>query len=287
MLRREGLASALFMHSALPWRMPFLNLRNHKKLLVVDGRTGFTGGMNITGDSVLTDGPAHPVADTHFRLRGPVVAQLTDAFARDWRFTTGEDLEGEAWFPRTRDDLDDHCVARVIASGPDQDLEKIEMVLLEAIGCATSSIHLMTPYFLPGDQIVTALALAALRGVDVEIVVPRRSNHRVVDLAMRAHVGPLLDRGVRIWFGRSPFNHSKLMVVDRRWCLIGSANWDMRSLRLNFELDVEVYSRGLASTLDSLMRSQHDARLRAETLAQRSLPVRLRDAGFRLLLPYI
>ena len=161
------------------------------------------------------------------------------------------------------------------------------MVLLEAIGCATSSIRIMTPYFLPGDQIVTALALAALRGVDVEIVVPRRSNHRVVDLAMRAHVGPLLDRGVRIWFGRSPFNHSKLMVIDRRWCLIGSANWDMRSLRLNFELDVEVYSRGLASTLESLMRSQQDARLRAETLAQRSLPVRLRDAGFRLLLPYI
>ena len=284
-LRRSGVRSALFMHSALPWRMPFLNLRNHKKLLVVDGSVGFTGGMNITADSLLSGRPRQPVADTHFRLVGPVVAQLTDAFARDWSFTTGEDLEGGGWFPEPGGD--GPAVARVISSGPDQDLEKIELVLLEAIGCATTSIRVMTPYFLPGNQLVTALSLAAMRGVDVELVVPRRSNHRFVDLAMRAHVGPLLDHGVRLWFGPPPFNHSKLMVVDRHWCLIGSANWDMRSLRLNFELDVEVYDRTLAGELETIILAHQGTRLRPDDLTLRPLPVKLRDAGLRLLLPYI
>ena len=174
-----------------------------------------------------------------------------------------------------------------MSSGPDQDLEKIEMVLLEAIGCATATIRVMTPYFLPHDALITALVLAAMRGVEVEVVVPRRSDHRFVDLAMRAHVAPLLVHGVEVWFGAPPFNHSKLMVVDRHWCLVGSANWDMRSLRLNFELDVEVYDGALAQKLEAIIRSQRHARLRTQDLRALSLPVRLRDASLRLLLPYI
>ncbi len=284
-LRGAGLPTALFMHSALPWRMPFLNLRSHKKVLVVDGTVGFTGGINIATDNVLADHPAHPIMDTHFRLRGPVVAQLADAFARDWAFATREEIGGPAWFPPIEPDGD--AVARVVLSGPDQDLEKIEMVLLEAIGCATASIRIMTPYFLPHDTLITALVLAAMRGVEVEVIVPERSNHRFIDLAMRAHVGPLLEHGVEVWFGAQPFNHSKLMVVDRHWCLVGSANWDMRSLRLNFELDVEVYDTDLADRLEAIMRAQRRTRLRARDLTERALPTRLRDASLRLLLPYI
>ena len=286
-LRRAGLPVALFMHSALPWRMPFLNLRTHKKLLIVDGAVGFTGGMNITAESRLGSHPRHPVADTHFRFEGPVVAQLAGAFARDWGFTAGERLEGDAWFPAIPPAETDGAVARVIASGPDHDLEKIELVMLQAVNCAAQSIRIMTPYFVPPEGLVTALSLAALRGVDVEIVVPRRSNKRFVDLAMQAHIEPLLDHGVRFWYGRAPFNHSKLMVVDRRWCLVGSANWDMRSLRLNFELDVEVYSRVLGGEIEGLMRSCQDERLRPQDLANRNAAVRLRDAALRLLLPYI
>ena len=267
--------------------MPLVNLRSHKKILVVDGTVGFTGGMNITAESRLADHPRHPVADTHFRFTGPVVAQLADAFARDWSFTTGEELDGPPWFPGRYPVAEDRAVARVVASGPDHDLEKIELVLLQAIGCARDSIRIMTPYFVPHDGLVTALTLAALRGVDVEIVVPRRSNKRFVDLAMHAHIGPLLDGGVRVWFGTEPFNHSKLMVVDRLWCLVGSANWDMRSLRLNFELDVEVYSRSLASEIETLMASHRADRLRAAALADRNVVVQWRDAALRLLLPYI
>ena len=281
----EGIPYALFMHSILPWRMPFLNLRSHKKVLVVDGATGFAGGMNIAAGNVLGEPGAHPIADTHFRFEGPVTTQLVDAFAQDWSFTTGEDLEGPGWFPPPQPA--GGTIARVIVSGPDEDFEKIQGVLLEAIGSANESIKLMTPYFLPSEVIITALALAAMRGVKIDIIVPLRSDHRFVDLAMRAHIGPLMMHGVRVWLGSSPFNHSKLLVVDRRWCLVGSANWDMRSLRLNFELNVEVFSAELAETLDGLMRVRQHNRLRERDLTARGLPVRLRDAALRLLLPYI
>ncbi len=284
-LRRNRVPAARFMHSMWPWRMPFLNLRTHKKVLLVDGRLGFAGGINIGAENLLASRPRHPVRDTHFRFEGPVVAQLAEAFTRDWAFITGEELEGEAWFPPLREV--GAAAARVITSGPDQDLEKIEYVTLSAISCARQSIRLMTPYFLPEERLVTALALAAMRGVEVDIVVPARSNHRLVDWAMRAHVHPLLEEGCRIWRNPPPFEHSKLMVVDGTWCLIGSANWDMRSFRLNFELDVEVYHDALAGQLEATMRAAMRDPLTIGELDRRVLPVRLRDAALRLMLPYL
>ena len=286
-LDRVGVPAAQFMHSLMPWRMPFLNLRSHKKLLVVDGRVGFTGGMNISDANLVAEHPAHPVSDTHFRFEGPVVTQLLDVFAHDWEFTTGEAIAGEPWFPDPDEAQAGDILARVITSGPDQDLEKIRSVLMEACACAQSSIKVMTPYFLPGAETTSALTLAALRGVRVDVIVPRRSDHLFIDLAMRAHVTPLLEAGVRFWTGPPPFNHSKLMVVDRHWSLVGSANWDMRSLRLNFEMNVEIYDEAVAHQLDAFMTRHQDAKLRLRELTARSLPVKLRDAALRLLLPYI
>ena len=211
------------MHSVLPWRMPFLNLRSHKKLLVVDGRIGFTGGLNISDQNILAERPKSPVADTHFRFEGPVVTQLLDVFAHDWSFATGENIEGEGWFPDPDEASAGEILARVVTAGPDQDLEKIRSVLMEACACAQTSVKVMTPYFLPGAETVSALTLAALRGVRVDVIVPQRSDHRFVDLAMRAHIGPLIEAGVRFWLGPAPFNHSKLMVVDKRWS--STASW--------------------------------------------------------------
>ncbi len=276
---------ARFMHSLWPWRMPFLNLRTHKKVLVVDGRRGFAGGMNIGRENLLACKPRHPVRDSHFAFDGPVVAQLADAFARDWDFVTGETLEGDLWFPELPRAGD--AVGRVVTSGPDQDLEKIEFVTMQAIDCARRSVRVMTPYFLPDERLVTALSLAAMRGVAVDVVVPERSNHRVVDWAMRANIGPLLRSGVRIWRNPPPFDHSKIMVVDGEWCLIGSANWDMRSLRLNFELNVELYHDALGERLSALIDATRAHPLTLAELDRRVLPVRLLEAGFRLLLPYL
>ena len=159
--------------------------------------------------------------------------------------------------------------------------------MMQAIGSARQSVQIMTPYFLPDERLVTALALAAMRGIAVDVVIPERSNHRVVDWATRANVGPLLDAGVRIWRNPPPFDHSKIMVIDGSWCLIGSANWDMRSLRLNFELNVEVYQSDIAETLCTLMHAKRGTRLTTEELNRRRAPIRLLDAGFRLLLPYL
>jgi cardiolipin synthase len=276
---------ARFMHSALPWRMPFLNLRTHRKILCIDGRIGFTGGLNIGAENVVADDPHHTVLDTHFRFEGPVVAQLSEAFASQWYFSTGETLAGAAWFPQLEPAGD--SLARAVTSGPDQDLEKIELLVLEAIACARSSIRVMTPYFLPDDRIITALALAAMRNIEVDIVLPEHSNHPSVDWAMRAHIGPLLAAGCRVWTHKPPFDHSKLMTVDGIWCLVGSANWDMRSFRLNFEINLEVYHSGLVEQVSAKISANQHTRLLQADLDRRSLPVRLRDNAAHLMLPYL
>jgi cardiolipin synthase len=284
-LLSKGVKAARFMHSPLPWRMPFLNLRSHKKILVLDGSVGFTGGMNIADENVIATRPASPVHDMHFRIEGPVVAQLAEAFVEDWELAADEVLTGDAWLPRIAQRSG--TPARVIDSGPDEDVEKVEFAILQAVGCARSSIAVMTPYFLPDERLITALSLASMRGVAVDIVVPEKSNHILVDLATRANVVPLLAEGVRIWKCPPPFHHTKLMVIDDEWCLIGSSNWDIRSFRLNFELCMELYDRDLAATLGAVMTRSRGAALTQAELDQRTIAARLRDAGVRLLLPYL
>jgi cardiolipin synthase A/B len=284
-LRRAGVPCARFMHSALPWRMPFLNLRTHRKLLIADGATAFMGGLNIGAENLLATRPAHPVLDTHFKVAGPVVEQLCHAFAEQWYFATSEVLQGPAWYPELA--VVGDCCARVITSGPDQDLEKIELLALEAIGCARTSIKVMTPYFLPDDRLITALALAAMRGVGVDIVLPARTNHPSIDWAMRAHIDPLLAAGCRVWAHAPPFNHSKLMAVDALWCLIGSANWDTRSFRLNFEVDLEAYHTLTVAQVSAKITEHQTVLLTAAELAARSWGERTRGQLARLLMPYL
>jgi cardiolipin synthase len=284
-LHAAGVPVARFMHSSLPWRMPFLNLRSHKKILVADGRLGFTGGMNISAGNLVATHPPAPIRDTHFQVQGPVVNQLVEAFARDWSFETGETLEGDAWFPEAEEPGD--ALARVVTSGPDQDIEKIEFLVLQAISCARQSVRIITPYFLPDERLITALALAAMRGVEVDVVIPRDGDHPTVTWAAHANIGPLLAEGCHVWLNPPPFEHTKLMIVDSEWAFIGSANWDMRSFRLNFELNLEVYDSALAQQLEQVVLSRRSHRLLATDLAARSLPFRLRDAATRLMLPYL
>ena len=177
--------------------------------------------------------------------------------------------------------------ARVITSGPDQDLEKIEFSVMQAVSCARSSVTVMTPYFLPDERLLTALSLAAIRGVKVHVVMPKASNHFAVDWAARANIGSLLKDGVNIWLGPPPFRHTKMMIVDNEWSLIGSANWDLRSFRLNFEVCMEVYDRPFAQSLQHFVMGRKGEPLTHRDLKARSLPVRLRDAGVRLLMPYL
>jgi len=287
-LRRANVPVARFLPSLAPWRVMTLNLRNHRKLLAVDGQIAFTGGMNIRHGNVLAASPRHPVQDLQFRVEGPLVAQLQAAFANDWAFTTGEVLHGEAWFPEPRP-TGRGVIARVITDGPDADFETLRLTLLAALAEAQTSVQILTPYFLPDPALITALNLAALRGVRVDIILPAKNNLPFVHWASRAMWWQVLERGCRIWLTPPPFDHSKLMIVDGHWVLSGSANWDTRSLRLNFELNVECYGREFAHEMTAVLgKKLHGAR--EVTLAEadgRALPAKLRDAAARLFSPFL
>ncbi len=284
-LEEAGIPVARFMHTLVPWRMSFLNLRSHKKILVTDGTRAFIGGLNISAANLLKAKPRHPVRDMHFDVTGPVVGQIAEAFATDWHFCTGERLGGDAWFPPLAET--GTAAARVVTSGPDQDIFKIEFAMLQAIGCAQRSIKILTPYFLPDDRLMSALVLAVMAGVKVDVVIPECCDHPWMDWAMRAHMGPLLRAGAQVWRAPMPFEHAKLFVVDDGWSLIGSANWDMRSLRLNFEINMEVCCPHFSALVAEAIEQRQANLLSVAELAQRPALMRLRDSAVRLFLPYL
>lgn len=286
-LQALGVPSAAFLPSRIPRIPQYANLRNHRKILVVDGVMGFTGGTNIRHDHVLSDDPSFPTACTHFQIEGPVVDHMQEVFSFDWEFTTGEKLIGVPWF--TDHQSSGAIWARGISHGPDEDFEKLTQVIAGVLSVARHKVRIVTPYFLPEATLIQALNLAALRGVQVEIYVPAKNNIIFVHWAMRAQLWQNLEKGCRVWFMAPPFDHSKLMVVDDIWSLIGSTNWDPRSLRLNFEFNIECFDEAFATQVNALIDekavSAHEVTL--EEVDSRSLPVRVRDGICRLAIPYL
>lgn len=286
-LHRRGVPCALFLFSWNPLKMAFLNLRNHRKLLVVDGQEAYTGGMNIRGDHDLARGPREPTRDLMVRLRGPVVQQLLEVFRVDWAFTTGEALDGPAWLGQQAPAGDVH--ARAVSDGPDEEKGRFWKTLLGALSCAQERVAVVTPYFLPEEEIEAALETAAQRGVRVDVFLPARSNLPFVDHATRAELPDMIAEGVRFWYVAAPFDHTKLMVVDEAWVHLGSSNWDARSLTLHFELNVELYDREAATRAWELVEERRrKARLvTRQELDARSLPMQLLDGLLRLGKPYL
>lgn len=286
-LRREGVRTALFMPALSPLSAPYINLRNHRKLVIVDGETAFTGGMNIRKGHLAGATGRGAIRDVHFEVRGPVVDHLRHVFADDWRFATRERLSGPGWFPPLQPA--GKTTARGIVDGPDDNFEALHWTLLGAIACARQSIRVMTPYFLPDQSLLTALDVAAMRGVEVQVVVPEHVNIKPVQWAMWAQFDQVVERGCQLHLSRGSFDHSKLMVVDDTWALVGSANWDARSLRLNFEFCLECYDPALCAELSAHIDRQLDNshQVTRADLAGRGLPARLRDGFFRLFSPYL
>ncbi len=286
-MQRGGVKAARFLHTWLPWRMPFLNMRNHRKILVVDGVIAFMGGINIGAEnSARLSGPRH-IRDVHFRVEGPAVREVMDAFARDWSFTTDETLDQDFWWPQLKPA--GSAFARGLRSGPDADLYRLELILGAALSLAQQHVRIITPYFLPDQRLQFAIQQAGLRGVKIEIVLPAQSNQLIMQWAMRGNLRFFRHVRAAIVTTPPPFDHTKLCTVDGEWSLIGSSNWDTRSFRLNFEFDLEVTDRTLTAELDALI----DARiatgkiLTAEMLAMEPLWKRLRDAAARLMMPYL
>lgn len=268
----------------IPWHLPYANLRNHRKILVVDGAEGFTGGMNIRSPEA---NGRRLLRDLHFTLRGPVVGQLQRSFQEDWLFAARELLVGERWFPPL--DAVGQTLARGISDGPDEDFDRLFWSYLAGIQAAQQSIHILTPYFLPEPELVSALNVAAMRGVAVHILLPEQSNLVLVDWAASGMLDTLIAHGCRIWLTPPPFDHGKLFLVDDAWSLVGSGNWDPRSLKLNFEFVVECYDPALGRRLRYVFEERMK-RARELTLAElrgRPFLVRLRDGLAGLLAPYL
>ncbi len=287
-LRAAGVPAARFLHTYFPWRMPFLNMRSHKKLLVIDGHLGFAGGLNIGDENLAGYSEAGArVDDFHARVEGPVVRQIMDSIARDWSFTTGELLEGELWWPQLAPMGE--VFARGVRSGPDADLYTTETLFGAALGQARRRVRIATPYFLPDERLLFAIHQAQLRGADVKILVPAHSEHKALDWAINAHLRFFRHGLSCIALTPPPFQHAKLMTVDGEFCCFGSSNWDTRSLRLNFEFELECYDRTLTAQIDSELTriEQSSTPLNREALLNAPLPERLRDAAMRLLVPYL
>ncbi len=286
-MKKRGILVRRFMPNWFIGRLLTMNLRNHRKIMVVDGVTGFTGGINIRAGHVIADDPPHPARDMHFRVLGPVVGQLQRMFAEDWAFCTGEWLQGEGWFPEH--DTPGDVSAIGLPDGPDADIDTNQLAIATALDEARRDVRIMTPYFLPPDQIFSALMTCALRGVRVRILLPGKNNLAFVQWASRTMYAPLLKRGCRIYESVGVFDHSKLMTVDGKFSLIGSTNWDPRSLRLNFEFNLGCFDDRLAHRLNA----EFDSRMvgarevTQEWLDAMPLAERIRGGVARLFTPLL
>lgn len=266
----------------------YINLRNHRKLLIIDGREAFTGGMNIRGNHVMaTTAPEQLLLDIHFSVSGPVVADLQRSFLEDWFFVTGERLDHPMFFPLS--DSRGKAVIRCISDGPDKEFRKLEQLIMGALASATHSVCIMTPYFIPERSMIAALVTTALRGVAVSIVLPGSNNLPFVQWASQSLLWELIANDIKVYYQPPPFVHSKLMLVDNIWALIGSANLDTRSLRLNFELNLSVFDAAFAAKIKKHFDTATSL-AKEVTLAQlenRSLPTKLRDSFSHLFAPYL
>jgi len=290
-LRKGGVPVDVFNGNIITGlRLPYANLRTHRKLLIVDGRVAFAGGMNIRQGFTAEFAGESAAHDTHFRIEGPVVEDLFGVAAEDWRFASDEELAGAVWSAAPAIAAQGPAVAmRAVASGPDAGLETNHKLLIGAFSVARTSIRIMSPYFLPDRELISALVTAARRGVAIDIVVPDVNNLVLVDRAMRAQFDQVLKDGCRIWRATGSFDHSKLLAIDGAWAFVGSSNLDARSLRLNFEIDLEVLdeqvARDIEQRIDAAIARSRPVTLTA--LRARPFPLRLLDRMLWLCSPYL
>lgn len=285
-LQRRGVRVAMFLPRSIRRFPPHLNLRNHRKLLLIDANRAFVGGMNIR-NSYLERHDKRPATtrDTHFVMDGPVVRTLCEVFADDWAFVTGESLHAQ----ETSGASTGRAKCRLTIDGPDNSADLLTLTLLTAISHAKRRIRIVMPYFLPPRELLSGLQVAAMRDVEIDILLPRRNNLTFVHWAMQHSLPELLRYGIRLHYQPGVFDHSKLITVDNTLSIIGSLNIDPRSLRLNFELAIEVWddtlNRRLNAHIDTLLNKADNITL--DYLHKQPRWVRLRNAVAWLGAPYL
>ncbi|MFT5471584.1 MAG: cardiolipin synthase [Verrucomicrobiales bacterium] len=289
LLRRKGVAETKFTPRRWWQRLLSINLRNHRKILVVDGVEAFTGGMNILPGHLPEKKPRHPIHDIHFRLSGPIVEHLLAVFLEDWEFCNGGSIPLP---PRSQQSYaaDGGAWACGIPDGPDEDYQKLSTVFAGALSCARKSVWIATPYFLPDEVLTSQLRLAAFRGAEVKILVPKNNNHGFVKWASESFYRPLIEAGCQIFETEGEFDHSKIFIVDGLFFSIGSANWDDRSLRLNYEFNVVGFESRLCEKLTAKLESRATslgAPINAEWFEKRTRLQRIRSRFAWLLSPFL
>lgn len=247
-MRREGIEAFAFLHVKFPLFTSKVNYRNHRKILVVDGEIGFTGGINIA-QRYVTGTKLGPWRDTHLKLEGEAVRMLQIVFLTDWYFVSKQQLtDHDKYLPQNT--VQEECLVQIATSGPDSDWASIMQAFFSAITRAQQHIYISSPYFTPNEAILTAIKVAALSGIDVRIMIPSRSDSKIVYWASRSYIGELIDANVKVYLYRKGFNHSKLVMIDRQFASVGTANMDIRSFEDNFEVSAIIYDRRIAAELE-------------------------------------
>jgi cardiolipin synthase len=288
-LRKAGVEIVPFSPVKLPFLNHKVNFRNHRKIIVVDGVKGFVGGLNI-GDEYLGKNEHFGFwRDTHLYLQGEAVRSLQLIFLQDWYYMTGEALLTTSYLTPSIKIGEDYGGVQLIAGGPDNEWEVIKNLFFEMIASAKKSIWLATPYLIPDVDILSALKIASLAGVEVKIIVPKRPDKRIVYYASRSYFPELLEAGVQVFEYEKGFMHSKLLIIDEDLASIGTSNLDMRSFHLNFEVNAFLYQAGSIKTLakDFLNDLQHSTPIKYEEFMKRSLSQRLFESLSRLLSPLL
>lgn len=290
---KELVRSGIEMVPFLPVRIPLLNnkinFRNHRKIVVIDGEVGFVGGLNV-GDEYLGKHSYFGYwRDTHLLIKGEAVRTLQMIFLQDWYYMTDTKLLPQMYLASQTETLEETGGVQLIASGPDNKWDVIKNLFFSMIISAKESIWIASPYFVPDEDILTALKVAALSGIDVRLLVPKRPDKKIVYYASRSYFPELLEAGVKIYEYKKGFLHSKIIIVDYELASIGTANMDMRSFHLNFEVNAFLYRTGSTQKLvDAYMNDiNHSREIILEEFSKRSLPVKLFESGARLMSPLL
>ncbi|SMO60591.1 cardiolipin synthase [Melghirimyces algeriensis] len=276
-----------------PSRIPFINLRlnyrNHRKLGIIDGEIGYVGGFNI-GDEYLGLKPKFGYwRDTHMRVEGRAVHALQTRFILDWNQATEqhEIRYSAGLFPESQ--VSGNVAMQIVSSGPDSEWEQIKNGYIKMISSAKRSVYIQTPYFIPDASLLDALRIAAMSGVDVRVMIPNKPDHMFVYWATYSYIGELLKTGAKIYIYENGFIHAKTIMVDEEIGSVGTANIDVRSFRLNFEVNAFIYNRPTAMQMASIFRKdmEQSRELTLEDYQQRSLKIRFKESISRLLSPIL
>lgn len=251
-LKQAGIDIYPFMEVRFPRLTGKVNYRNHRKIVIVDGQIGFTGGVNIADRYIYGTKKLGPWRDTHLQIEGDAVACLQVVFAADWFFVKGENLTGQAYFRTFREYSG--VPVQISASGPDSDWDSISQAFFSAVASARKEVFITTPYLMPTPSILTALKTAALGGIDVRIVMPEIPDALLPKWVSLSYVEELLEAGVRIFLYQKGFMHSKVLLVDGNFATVGTTNLDFRSLETNFEINAFVYDEQFTRRMSAFLK---------------------------------